>query len=214
MKQMYALGIGRNTAVFLDLALTCGYTIAGLYHYNDERTGEEDHGYQIIGSFDDIWAMPSLQGMNFMLTMGDIKIRKALAERILSKGGTIPTLIHPSSVISRFAEVSEVGVAIFPFTFIQSNSKVADGSVILSHVNISHNVTVGKYCFIAGGAMIGAYTELEELVLIGQGATTISGKVSRIGRESCIGAMSLVTKSVAPSSVIAGIPAKPITPNS
>ena len=40
MKNIYVLGIGHNTPVFVDLAEACGYTIAGLYHYNDDRTGQ------------------------------------------------------------------------------------------------------------------------------------------------------------------------------
>lgn len=39
-KDLYALGIGHNSPVFIDLALACGYSIAGLYHYNNTRTGE------------------------------------------------------------------------------------------------------------------------------------------------------------------------------
>ena len=39
-KEIYALGIGHNTPVSIDLAESCGYKIAGLYHYNDTRTGE------------------------------------------------------------------------------------------------------------------------------------------------------------------------------
>ena len=46
MKDIYVLGIGHNTPVFIDLAEICGYTIAGLYHYNDDRTGQVDHGFE------------------------------------------------------------------------------------------------------------------------------------------------------------------------
>ena len=52
MKDIYVLGIGHNTPVFIDLAEICGYTIAGLYHYNDDRTGQVDHGFEIVGSFE------------------------------------------------------------------------------------------------------------------------------------------------------------------
>ena len=74
-KEIYALGVGHNTPVFLDLAIACGYTIAGLYHYNSERTGELDHGYTIIGSFDDLFAQGDLTGQSYLLTMGDNKVR-------------------------------------------------------------------------------------------------------------------------------------------
>ena len=45
VKNIYVLGIGHNTPVFVDLAEACGYTIAGLYHYNDDRTGQVDHDF-------------------------------------------------------------------------------------------------------------------------------------------------------------------------
>lgn len=209
-KDIYALGIGHNTPVLLDLAIGCGYTIKGLFHYNDERTGEIDHGYKILGSFDDLWAKNNLHGMNFLLTMGDLDIRESLASRILSSGGNLPTLIHPSAVISTFAIISSVGVCIFPFTFIQSDSFIGDNTVILSHVNISHNTKISSNCFIAGSAVVGAYTEVEEHVFIGQGVLTISGKSNIIGHHSFIGAGALVTKPVDPYTIVAGFPAKVI----
>lgn len=85
-KQIYILGIGHNTPVFMDLALDCGYYIAGLYHYNDERTGEMDYGYKVLGSFNDLFQQDICQ-KNFLLTMGDIQIRKTLCGQLLKSGG-------------------------------------------------------------------------------------------------------------------------------
>lgn len=209
-KEIYALGVGHNTPVLLDLAIGCGYNIIGLYHYNNERTGEIDHGFEILGSFDDLWQSSSLKGKRFLLTMGDLDIREELSEKILSMGGELPSLIHPSAVISTFAKVSNIGVYIFPFVFVQSDSVVGDNTVILSHVNISHNTTISKNCFIAGSAVVGAYTEVEEHVFIGQGALTISGKSNIIGHHSYVGAGALITKPVEPYTVVAGFPAKVI----
>ena len=210
MKKIYALGVGHNTPVFIDLALDCGYEIVGLYHYNGDKTGEVDHGYKILGSFDDLFSRKSLQGLNFLLTMGDSKIRTELSKKIISKGGLVPTLIHPTSIISKFAKISDVGVYISAFSFVQADSFVGDNTVILSHVNISHTTHIGKGCFLAGGSIIGAYTNMEDNVCIGQGALSISGKVATIGHDAYVGARSLLTKNVPPNTVVAGIPAKVI----
>lgn len=210
MKKIYALGVGHNTPVFIDLALDCGYEIVGLYHYNGDKTGEVDHGYKILGSFDDLFSRKSLQGLNFLLTMGDSKIRTELSKKIISKGGLVPTLIHPTSIISNFAKISDVGVYISAFSFVQADSFVGDNTVILSHVNISHTTHIGKGCFLAGGSIIGAYTNMEDNVFIGQGALSISGKVATIGHDAYVGARSLLTKNVPPNTVVAGIPAKVI----
>ena len=208
MKQLYALGIGHNTPVFIDLAEQCGFEVLGLYHYNDKRTGEVDHGFDILGSFDDLFLHEDLSGKSFLLTMGDSEIRANLTKKIVSHGGCVPSLIHPSAVVSRFAELSSMGVYISAFTHIQADTKIGQGTVILSGVNISHTNNIGEYCFIAGGATIGAYTQVEDFVFVGQGALSISAKVSKIGTHAYIGARSLLTKNVEPYSVIAGSPAK------
>ena len=207
-KDLYALGIGHNSPVFIDLALACGYSIAGLYHYNYMRTGEIDHDYEILGSFDDLFAKGNLEGMSFLLTMGDNRIRTELSDKIIAMGGKVPTLIHPTAVISSFATISEVGVYISPFTYVQADSSIGNNTVLLSHVNISHTTHIGNSCFIAGGATIGAYTNMEDYVFIGQGALSISAKAKRIGHHAFIGARSLLTRDVPPCVVMAGSPAR------
>lgn len=207
-KKIYALGVGHNTPVFIDLAEACGYEVVGLYHYTSGRTDELDHGINIIGTFEELLKQNSLSGMNFLLTMGDNIIRSSLSEQIISKGGRVPSLIHPTAVISRFANISPIGVYVSPFTYIQADTIIDRNTIILSHANISHTTNIGKNCFIAGGATIGAYTTVEDNVFIGQGALSISGKVKRIGRNAYIGARSLITKDIPSESIVAGSPAR------
>lgn len=209
-KIIYALGIGHNTPVFIDLAEFSGYKVAGLYHYNDARTGTTDHGFEILGSFDDLLNKESLEGMNFLLTMGDNSIRENLTKKILLKGGKVPSIIHPTAIISRFSNINDTGVYISAFTHVQADCVIDEGTVILSGVNISHTNKIGKYCFIAGGATVGAYTKVEDYVFIGQGALTISGKVNFIGTKAYIGARALVTHSIDQGIKVAGSPATPI----
>lgn len=207
-KEIYALGIGHNTPVFLDLAMACGYSIAGLYHYNSERTGELDHGYKILGSFDDLYALGDLTGQNYLLTMGDNKVRTEVSNRIISLGGSVPSLIHPTAVISKYAQINEIGVYISPFSYVQADSSIGSNTVVLSHVNISHTTHIGNSCFIAGGATIGAYTDMEDFVFVGQGALSISAKTKKIGHHAFIGARSLLTRDVPSGVIIAGSPAR------
>ena len=64
--QLYALGVGHNTPVFIDLAEQCGYEVIGLYHYNNERTGEIDHGFTILGSFAELFSEGDLSNKSFL----------------------------------------------------------------------------------------------------------------------------------------------------
>jgi len=194
---------------YLDLAENCGYTVKGLYHYNDSRTGEMDHGYRILGSSKDLLKSNTLEGLNFMLSMGNTQIRSQLFKKISELGGIIPTMIHPSCVISKFVKIG-IGVCISAFTHVQADTKIGDNTVILSGVNISHTNVIGNNCFIAGGATIGAYTILEDYVFVGQGVLTISSKVPLIGQHALIGAGTLVCKAIEPFSCVAGRPARVI----
>jgi sugar O-acyltransferase (sialic acid O-acetyltransferase NeuD family) len=207
IKEIFLLGVGHNTPVFIELAEHCGYTVAGLYHYKDGRTGEMEHGFRIVGTFNDLFSQDDLSGINFLLTMGDNKIRVEVAKKLRDRGGNVPALVHPTAVVSRFAQLAD-GVTICAFSYIQADTCIGQDTIILSGVNISHNNSIGKGCFVAGGATVGAFTNVGNFVFIGQGVLTISSKVKNIGNYAYIGAGSMVTKSINPHETVVGRPAK------
>ena len=208
-KEIYVLGIGHNSIVYIDLLEQLGYIIKGLYHYNSKRTGERYYGYQILGSFDDLYSIGDLTGMNFALSMGDNRIRKAVFENIISMGGDVPTLIHPKADVSRYAQLG-VGVVIHSNAVVHSDVKIGNNSIISCNCSLIHQSILGNHCYIAGHALIGAYTTIENNVFIGLGAILISDKVKYIGDSAIIGAGAVVSSSVESNLVVAGIPARVI----
>lgn len=207
MKEIFVLGIGGSSFARVDLANACGYSVAGLYHYNDERTGQIDHGYKILGSFNDLFSQ-DITGKYFLLTMGDMNIRKELFERITSKGGIVPTLIHPTAEVSQFASVSPNGVIIDSQTIIQSDCSIEDGVFICSQSVVCHQTTIEPYVFVAPKALIGARLRIKQFSFIGQNATIISTKVKEVGAFSTVGAGAVVTKPVEDGLTVVGNPAK------
>lgn len=208
-KEIYVLGIGHNSIVYIDLLEQLDYTIKGLYHYNSERTGERYYGYQILGSFDDLYSIGDLTGMNFALSMGDNRIRKAVFENIISMGGSVPTLIHPKADVSRYAQLGS-GVVVHSNTVVHPEVIIGDNSVISSNCTIIHQSVLGAHCYVAGNALIGAYTRIGNLVFIGLSAVLISDKVKFIGDNTVIGAGAVVSSSVESNVVVAGVPARVI----
>lgn len=206
-KEIYVLGIGGSSFKMIDLANACGYEVIGLYHYNNERTGQFDHGYRILGSFDDLFEQ-DIKDKNFLLTMGDMNIRKSLSGKIISKGGLVPTLVHPSAEISQFALISPLGVIVDSLTVIQADCVIDEGVYICSHSMICHQTHLEAYVFVAPHALIGARLNIRDFVFIGQNATLISTKVKEIGSHTIVGAGAVVTKELPSHVVVVGNPAR------
>lgn len=204
---IYLLGVGHATPLFIELAEACGYHVAGLYHYNEERTGETDHGFPILGSFADL-LREDLTDKNYCLTMGDMAIKQAVSSDIIQRGGVVPTLIHPTAIISRFANVSSCGVLVCSHCEIHNDTTIEAGCVLWPQAMIGHDCHIGEYTFMGPKSYVGAYTEIETKAFIGQCSVLISGKARHIGSEALIGAGSVVTKPVPEKAIVAGNPAR------
>ncbi len=206
-EKIYILGVGHNTVVYMDLVEACGYEIAGLYHYNNDKVGELYYGVKIIGSFDDLFSKKNLANMKFALSMGDNFIRKELFYKIKAANGMIPTLIHPSAIVSRHSILGE-GVVVHINSVIHPDVTIGDNTVFSYNTSITHSSKIGSHSYVALSAMIGAHIVIGDNVFIGIKAGIVSSKVDYIGDFAYIGAGALVVKSVEARTMVIGSPAK------
>jgi sugar O-acyltransferase (sialic acid O-acetyltransferase NeuD family) len=205
--EIYILGVGRNTEVYIDLAEVCGYKVIGLFHYKDDRVGESIHKIPIIDSNTNLFNRQTLKDMRFAISVGDNKIRSALAFQIRKLGGELPILIHPSAIVSQYSQIGS-GVAINANSVVQAGVRIGQDTVITFSSIVTHTCIIGKSCYITDGSIVGAYVNIGDYVLIGLGAIVVSSKVEYIGSNSIIGAGSVVVKNVEANSVVAGNPAR------
>lgn len=205
-KEIYIIGIGRNSIVTIDLCESCGYTIKGLYHYNDERTGEIYYGHKIIGSTEEIFSQ-NLRGLNFAISVGDNTIRSEIFDKITNQNGSIPVLIHRDATFSKYSKIG-IGSQIYPGAIVDPAVEIEENCIISNGCIVLHGTHIFRHSFIAPAAVIGANTNIEPYAFIGLNATLISNKVNTVGRNSCIGAGAVVTKSIQDKTIVAGVPAK------
>ena len=206
--EIYVLGLGIASMVYLEHAEACGYKIAGLYHYNEDRTGEVICGHKIIGSFRDMFAT-GVKGKHFLLTQGTMSLRKELTEKILAEGGIIPTIIHPLASVSKYSEIGD-GCLIGPYAVVQAQCKISNGVIVRDQALICHGTTIDDYVFVGPKSLVGAMLHVKEEAFVWQGSILISSKATEIGENVLIGAGSLVTKPVPNNVVVVGSPAKVI----
>lgn len=205
-KDIYILGVGHNTIVYIDLVETCGYRVAGLYHYTPGKEGEDYFGHTIIGHNDELFRQ-DLTGKRFAISVGDNRIRAEIYRRIRVAGGEIPLLVHPSAVVSKYARIGS-GTVVHANSVVSPDVTIGENCVISSNDMVAHGSRMGNHCFIASNAVLGAYVVMDDYAFIGSGATVLSGKVAYIGSGALVGAGAVVTKNVEPGVRVAGNPAR------
>ena len=208
-KTIYILGVGRNSIVTIDLAEACGYTIGGLYHYTEGRTGEVYFGHRILGTTDELFASGDLSGKAFALSMGDNDIRADLFRRLTERGALLPALIHPSAVFSKYATCGP-GVQVFANSVVDPNVVIGPDTILSVKCTVLHNCRLGAHCFVAIDAVVGADTTLDDYAFVGLNATVISVKANRIGSHAVVGAAAVVTRPVEAGDTVMGMPARTV----
>lgn len=210
-KEIYILGIGHNTITTIDLCRDCGYTIKGLIHYNDDRTGELFFGHKIIGSFKEYLNEDFCQGRNFALSMGNMQIKSSLFSQIMELGGNVPTLVHPSSYISPNSRIGK-GVQIMQHCVVEGDVEIGEDTSITVNTVIAHSVKIGAHNLISGNVMVGAYVSIGNYNHIGQGSVVVSGKVGHIGDNCILGAGAVLVSDMDSNCVYKGNPARFLRP--
>lgn len=85
--------------------------------------------------------------------IGDPEVRMRWMRELISAGYVIPTLIHPTAIVSGSAEIGN-GTVIFANAVISPGASVGRGSIISSGVTIARNVELPDWFFADCGETI------------------------------------------------------------
>ena len=115
-------------------------------------------------------------------------------------------LIHPTSVLSKSAEVLE-GTVVLALAHVGVSTKIGKHVIINSCASIDHHCIIKDFVHIAPNATLCGSVIVEEGVLIGAGAVVLPG--IKIGAWSTIAAGAVVINDIPPGQTYIGNPAKP-----
>lgn len=122
----------------------------------------------------------------------------------------LPTLAHPASSISLYAEVAEAcvimaGAVVNPF------ATIGFGAIINTNSVIEHDCSIGEYVHVCPQTSLAGGVVLKDLVWLGLGSCVI--QQITIGTKTTIGAGSVVTHNIPAGNIAYGSPAKIIRKN-
>ncbi|WP_282111036.1 acetyltransferase [Shewanella algicola] len=206
-KQLAIVGASGHGKVIADLAEQLGFSV---YFYDDAYPSKTciEH-WPIQGTCTDLIALNSTNSSlnkNAVVAIGNNEIRQQKINLLLQNNFNLISLIHPSSVISQYAQIA-IGSVVFAGAVINAFAKVGVGCIINTAAVVEHDCIIGDFTHIcpnvalAGGVSVGC----KSWVGIG---SHIKQLVS-IGDNCMIGAGSTVLKNI-PNNVTAfGSPAVP-----
>lgn len=143
----------------------------------------------------------------FICAIANPKVKMLLTKMIEDRGGTFINLIHHTAIISHRAMIGR-GVVICQFVTVSCDANIGNHVLINLASEIGHDASVGEYSSLM------SYVDITGNVSVGKGTYWGSGSRalphSKIENNSTVGAGSVVLKKVKENQTVFGIPAMPI----
>ncbi|MFV0396517.1 MAG: sugar O-acyltransferase, partial [Bacteroidales bacterium] len=166
-----------------------------------------DCSHSIIGTIAD-WQPSDYE--EFVIAIGDMEVRKKVAELLTSKGGVFASLIHPTALIGDNSSLDR-GLIMYSYSKINVNCTVGEFVSLASFVSIGHDTEVGNFCALSTGCVITGRVKIGHLVFIGPNSTVLPN-VS-VGNHVFAAGGSVVMTNIKAGMRIMGNPARPFLPN-
>lgn len=204
------LGAGGHARVVAEAAAILGLSVAG---YLAPQAVDPDRAPHPRHLGDD-GAIPALlaAGHDFILGTGFVDgagaaRRAALVARIPED--RLARLIHPRAMVSPSARIGR-GVFLAVGAILGAGSRVDTGAILNSGAIVDHDCRIGVNSHVATGSRVAGGVTIGRNCLIGAGAVIRQGVIIGDGAVAAAGAA--VIADVAPGSIVAGVPARPLAP--
>jgi sugar O-acyltransferase (sialic acid O-acetyltransferase NeuD family) len=138
----------------------------------------------------------------FVCALGDAKFKKKYVDLVRGKQGVFYTLIHPTAIINPNTKVSQ-GSIILSNVFVSCEVQIGDFVTLQPFCVIGHNAQIGIFSHLNAYAFMGGHAHLEEGVTLHTGAKVLPHK--KVGAWATVGAGSVVLHHVKPGVTVFGM---------
>lgn len=173
---------------------------------------EPINGYPVLGKIEKQVAHQLIadQDAYFLYTLISTKLNHKFIPKLTDLEIPIErfaTLIHPSAVVSRFAEIGH-GVCIQPLVSVGPNVKIGNHIQIYAQCLVGHNAILDDYSYVANNSCIGAHVHLKKGAYLGTNCSLLENVT--IGEWALVGIGTVVLRDVPDYTKVVGNPARVI----
>lgn len=141
----------------------------------------------------------------FVCSIGNVKAKKIICEKLKARGAQFQSLIHKTAIIRQNSRIGE-GTIVADFASIGADCTIGKNSLIQSYAIAAHDCVIGDYVRVDTHAVCVGGTILKDMSTIHTGAV-ISHKVV-VSEGATVAATSFVIRKVKPETTVWGNPAK------
>lgn len=202
-EKIIILGTCGHAKVIKELAETCGYEVIG-FAGNGKPVGSRILDKKVLCATEDI-SNYTKEAENAVIAVIPNTVREKRAELVKSMGFKTPSLIHPSCVFSKSADVGK-GTVVMAGTVINSDAYIGDFSIVNTGATVDHDCRIGDFCHISPGANLAGEVTVRDYTWIGVGAAV--RECINIGKQVMIGGSAFVACDIEDGVTAIGVPAK------
>lgn len=201
MKRLAIFGASGHGRVVADIAECCGWEV---FFFDDaEPMDGAPLGLPYCGTFETLLERKGDFGGAFV-GIGNNDIRMTKCRALLEAGYFLPSLLHPSATVSRYAQIAE-GAVIMPGAVVNAGARIGFACIVNTAASVDHDCVLDAGVHISPGAHLAGQVVVGTCSWIGIGAI-VRQQIS-IGSHAMIAAGAVVVKDVQDAATVIGVPA-------
>lgn len=200
-ERVAVIGAGGHACVVASTVVAAGHTVVGFFDDDPARSGTQFCNAPVLGSIAD--AADSKEFSRAILAVGRNDVRKRLAGELDLDWMSV---VHPFAWVDPSATLG-AGSVVFAGGVVQANARIGSHVILNTRASVDHDCVVGDYVHIAV-AHLGGGACADEGAFLALGSVVLPGL--RVGAWATVGAGAVVTKDVAPGTIVVGAPARPV----
>jgi sugar O-acyltransferase (sialic acid O-acetyltransferase NeuD family) len=202
MTSLLIVGAGGHAQVVADAAIESG-AWEGVAFVDDHEL-EHVLDFSVVGTLNDLGRLRA-HFAAAVIGIGKAQLRLSLLQRCLEIGYALPTVVHPSAFVSRYAKLG-VGSVVLAQAAVNTGSRIESGCIVNTGATVDHDCELAEGVHVCPGVHLGGNVRIGARTWIGIGASVKHG--IHIGSDVMVGAGAAVVRDIDAGVTAVGVPAR------